>query len=77
MATEEKDLVKRVAYLLKVEVFQVFYLAAQDEGLGHPHEIAAHRSQEYTTRGYDNVPQYVKDFCETMSRALVRIEHTA
>lgn len=72
----EEDPVQTVANLLKVEVYQVFYLAAQDECLGHPAEIAAHRQQKYFKEGYATVPDYVKTFCEEMKQALRKIERT-
>lgn len=73
----KEDLVAAVADVLKVEVYQVFYLAAQDEGLGHAHEIAVHRTKEYHEKGYVCAPDYVKEFCKTMQRALRRVVHTA
>lgn len=73
----EDDPVAEVAKLLKVEVYQVFYLAAQDEGLGQAHQIAVHRSQQYHKEGYEKAPDYVKEFCTNMVRALRRTVQNA
>lgn len=70
----EEDPIAEVAKLLKCEVYQVFYLAAQDEGVGSPGVIAAHRVEEYRNKGYSNTPEYVQRFCEEMKRVLKRGE---
>lgn len=72
----EDDPIVEVAKMLKVEIYQVFYLAAQDECMGQPGQVAAHRAAQYHSEGYAVVPDYVKIFCETMKQALKRIGHT-
>lgn len=74
MIVLEDDPVVEVAKLLKCEIYQVFFLAAQDEGMGHAWEIAAQRARQYHEDGYDKVPDYVKEFCANMKQVLRRID---
>ncbi len=43
-------------------VEQVFFKAAVDAGLTNPHDVAAHRYNQWKRSGYDCLPTYLKDY---------------
>lgn len=51
----------------------LFYKAAEDAGFTDPHNVAAHRYNQWWNDGYKALPRYIKDFC---ARTLNRLSAT-